>query len=132
MPAAKKPPQQPSADEMENVSAVARAGGEAAAAAPSAEQARSDARAAMREEADRRDVKLSAEDIDQIATVSVDKMIEQFEARGAFDRAPEPVQAPAQAAPAPGDESSQSAVGAGEQAPQTPQKRTWAHKFMGQ
>lgn len=135
MPAPKQPPQQPqpTADDLQNASAVAQAGGEAAAAASSPEQARQDARTAMRDEADRRNFELSDEQLEQIATLSVDKMIAQFEQRGAFDAHPEPVQPPAQAQapPAPGDESSPSATPVGEQSPQAPTKRTWAHKFMG-
>lgn len=127
------PPAQPTPEEMANAGAVAQAGGEAAAAATSPEQARADARQAMRDEADRRNFELSDEQIEQIATISVDKMIEQFEQRGAFDAKPEPVQPPAQAPPAPGDETSSSAVAApaGEQIPQAPTKRTFAHKFFG-
>jgi hypothetical protein len=115
-------------EQMEKGQQVAQAGAQAAASVPP-EQAPDAARDAMRSERDRIGFsELTDEDIDKFAAALSPKLIEGFRAQGAFDPPPEPVQAPANAAPPPpGDEG---AAAAAEPAP-APQKRTFAHRFMG-
>ena len=74
---------QPTAEDMAKVQAVGTAGATAATAAESPEQAKTDAKAAMREEADRQGLKMSDEDIEQIANLFVDKTVAAFEQLGA-------------------------------------------------
>lgn len=122
---------QPTVEDMAKMQAVATAGGQAASTAETPEEAKRNARQAMREEADRQDLKIPDEELDRIADALGGRIVDMFEQRGAFDPPPEPVQPPAQpTAPAetPGAPAEQAAQ---EPAPQQPQKRTWAHRFMG-
>lgn len=115
----------PTAEEQQKITEVGMAGGEAAAAAATPEQASADARKAMREKADQVKLELSDEQIEQIAEASVDKMISQMEQRGAFDPPPDPVQPPPTAPPAPGEQPQP----IGQDAP-APRKKTWAERFQ--
>lgn len=92
---------------------VAEAGIEAAATQPSAAEAKPAAKRAIRQTAKRVQMELSDEDAAKIADALVDAM----DQRGAFDAPPEPVTAPAGAAPQP------------QQAPAQPRKTSWAERF---
>lgn len=117
---------QPTAEEMQKMAVVGQAGAEAAAQAETPEDAKPAARAAMRERADAEGLKLSDEELDQVADKMVDKLAAIFEQRGAFDPPPEPVEPPPTAPPAPSGETP---------APtelETPRKRSFAEKFFGE
>ena len=120
---------QPTPEDMQKMKAVADEGAKAAAEAPNAEQATVDAKAAMKAEAEKQQLAIPDEQIDQIADAFVGKTIAAFEQRGAFDPAPEPVTAPATPAAAPPAPSEQQAPPV-EQPEPVPQKRTWAERFL--
>jgi hypothetical protein len=112
---------QPTPEEAEKMQHVAVAGATAAAAGE-------DAGPPMRAERDRQQLPMSDEDIDKIASALNDKNIQSLRELGAFDPPPEAVQPPEHhAPPAPGEQP----PAPGEQPPPAPEKRTWAHKFMG-
>ena len=116
--------QEPTADEIRQMQKVSAAGGQAAAEG-------NDPAAAMREERDRIGfAKLDDETINALAEKLNELNIAEFAKRGAFDPPPEPVgpPSPPTAPPAPG-ETAPTSVEDGPPAP--PQKRTFAHRFMG-
>ena len=118
----------PTAEDAAKMQQVAAAG-TAAATEPgqTPAEATANAREAMKAERDRVQLKMSDEDIDEVAKRLSAVLTADLEARGAFDAPPQPVGAPQQPTvpDAPGPPN------AAEQPPQPPQKRTWAHKFMG-
>jgi hypothetical protein len=118
-------PTQPTAEEQQQAQAVAAAGAEAAARGE-------DAGPAMREKRDEVGLKMSDEDINRIAERLNALNIAELEKRGAFMPPPEPTQPPpsSQGPPPPSE-----GAPPGEQppaaAPQQPQKRSAAQRFMG-
>lgn len=120
MPEPKQPQKQPTPEDTAAMQQVAVAGAQAAAAGE-------DAGPPMRAERDRQQLAMSDEDIDKIATALNEKNIQSLRDLGAFDPPPEPVHPPEnQAPPAPGEQPPP-----GDQPAPAPEKRTWAHKFMG-
>jgi hypothetical protein len=120
--------QAPSAEDAAKMQQVAAAG-TAAATEPgqTAAQATEKAKAAMKAERDRVQLKMSDEDIDQVAKRLSAVLTADLEARGAFDTPPDAVRPPTQPTVPEAPHNANPA----EQPPQPPQKRTWAHKFMG-
>jgi len=120
----------PGPEDQAKLQAVANAGAKAAAEAPPGQES-DEAKEAMKAERDRQQLPMSDQDLDKIADLFVSKTIEQFEQRGAFDPPPEPVApaVPREAPPAPGHE--EGAAAAADATPVTPQKRTFAQRFMG-
>jgi hypothetical protein len=117
---------EPTADDQVKAQQVAVAGAQAAAEGP-AESAGDRAAAAMKQKRDEiQFAKMTDEDIDKLCDAFVTKLDE----RGAFEPPPEPPRAPPAAPAAPG-EVSPAAMESGEPVPAAPQKRTWAHRFMG-
>lgn len=118
-PAAKPPATQPT---VEDATAIATAGGQAVnPETQTAEQATAASQAAMRTEADARNVQLSDEQINAIAAAT----ISQLEARGAF----EPPPAPPAAGVAPPDTSNPPEPASA--APAPPRRKTFAERFVG-
>jgi len=136
MPASKTTPPpagMPSAEDQAKLQAVASAGASAAAQEPDPEQATVAAKEAMKDERDRQGLKMSDQELDQIADLFVSKTIAKFEERGAFDPVPEPV-APVEAPPAPGAEQAAGAAADASAEPDpspVPQRTTFAQRFMG-
>lgn len=121
-----QPTQQPTPDQAAAAGRVSQDVAQAAAAAPTADQARTDAAAAARAAADREHLEISDEQIAAIANGVVNAM----EQRGAFDAPLEPVAPPpAPAAPAGEDAGASPAAPAAEE---PPRKRTFAQRYLGE
>jgi hypothetical protein len=118
-----QPPErpQPDAAQLQQGADIAVAGQQAAAAEPDPARRRDAAARAMRQQAQKVRIELDEEQARMIAGYLVDEM----EARGAFDPPPEPV-APPPGAPAAGQAASAPAAA---DMPAEPVKRTWAERF---
>lgn len=121
---------QPSPEEMRKAGQVSQAVAQAAADAPTAEQARTQAEAAARQTAERVNLELTDENIRAI----VDTLVDALETRGAFDAPVEPVTPPPPPAPAGGAVApvENPAAAAQPDAPAPPRKRTFAQRFLGE
>ena len=122
---------QPSVEEQRKLQDVAQAGAQAAATGPP-EGASDRANEAMRTERDRVNLKMSDEDIRQIAEklnpLLLEGQIEGFRQEGVFDAPPDAPRPPANQEPPIAGETPPPA--AAEQSPQQP-RRTFAHRYMG-
>jgi hypothetical protein len=109
------------------VQQVAEAGGAAAVAGE-------DAGAAMKAERDRVQLDIPDDVLERMAKAISDQNIAALEQRGAFDTPPEPVRAPDEPAQAPAGADQTQADQPPEQTQEpapAPQRRTWAHRFLG-
>jgi hypothetical protein len=118
---------QPTPDQMRAAGDVSQAVAQAASAAPTAEQARTDAAAAARQAADKAKLEISDEQIAAIANGVVNAM----EQRGAFDAPLEPV-APPPVPAAPAGEDTGGPPPAAPAPVEAPRKRTFAQRFLGE
>jgi hypothetical protein len=117
------PPAAPTAEDAQKAQQIAQAGVEAS------EQGQDPAQA-MKAERDRVKLEIPDEQLEKMATMFSVSTIEALQQRGAFDTPPEPVRGP-DAQEAPAHPSDQEAPVQAEEAPPQPEKRTWAHKFLG-
>lgn len=123
-------PQQPTAEDQAKATEVATAAATAATGESTEQGARDAAARAARETADKVDLKLTDEQIEQIAAMSASMTIRNMEERGAFDPPPEPVAPPEAGAPAAAPHVPETAAPAGAEQP-APQRRNFAQRFLG-
>lgn len=122
--------QQPTAEDKAKAEQVAAAGVTAAADAPTGEETAA-ARTAIEAKAGEVGLPLSPEQMDALADLLGNKMLDGFAQRGVFDAPAEPVQGPPQPETAPPPPGEQPAQPAEPQAPHAPEKRNFAQKYFG-
>jgi hypothetical protein len=112
----------------EQANEMAQAGAQAAATSPPG-QTEQNVRERLHEKRAELNIKIPDEELDRMAKAVSLAVVDDLDHRGAFDSPPEPVQPPDQrnAAPAPGEEATANQP----QESMPPQKRTFAHRFMG-